>query len=301
MVWSIFVWTVLPTGASLVVMLASGKSAAMWTASKVLSTPVRMGEMHFSLASVMTAVCLLLTTLSHSGLRRCEARAAASSRPESYDQQMRDVFHQGRNLYLSMLGLTLWALAWRLRVLHEAQQLTTSRPHTGARRSWFARSVYLILGLTALVIADVPLCRINYNLQLYSFVTPKKGKLLAMSRPCEGIMHSTAGGECADFCTQVRHLSEERLAAIKWARNWHILGRIAAEIFDESRGVEQGTGRIDALFAKKTCLEVLRSVDKSNEAVNYFCLTVAVLSFMFAFAALTSVFDEHPDNHTHVD
>ena len=53
----------------------------------------------------------------------------------------------------------------------------------------------------------------------------------------------------------MRDLSEMRLDTILWVRQWHLLGRTAAEFFDNTRGVEQGRERIDELFKKKTCKE----------------------------------------------
>lgn len=300
MSWAVFVWTVLPTGGVLAAMLASGKSLAMRAASKVLSAPVRMGNLQLSIASIMTGFCMTLALLSYSALRRCEARVEQQRTPlVLQDQQMRDVFHQGRNLYLSLLGLSLWGTAWRLKALYDAKQLGPPQGHRGQPRSPITRGICLALGLLFLLLADVPLCRINYNLQLAAFVTPKKARLLATSAPpCEGVMLSAAGGKCAEFCEEAQKLSEDRLGAIMWARNWHILGRLAAEVFDLGRGMEQGSGRIEDLFAKKTCAEVLRSVDKSNQTVNLMCIFLAALSFIGAFTAFANA-GQH--NHSHED
>merc|ERR1740123_1097441 len=104
-----------------------------------------------------------------------------------YDQRTRDVFHQGRNLYLSLLGLVLWALAWRLKVLHDAQQLRAPQAHHGGPgRRW----LWMVVGFLALLAADIPLCRINYTLQLNSVVTPRKTSLLAAAAECKGVMES---------------------------------------------------------------------------------------------------------------
>jgi len=211
----------------------------------------------------------------------------------AYDQLMRDVFLHGRNLYLSLLGLSLWVVAWRLKVLFDFKQLAPP-PGTGKHtaRSACSRTAYLVLGLLALLAGDVPLCRINYNLQLAGFVTPKKVRLLASAagQQCQGTTEAAASGQCTDFCRQVRELSEERLASIVWARDWHVLGRLAARLFDEGRGVQQGPARIDGLFAKKSCVEVLRSVDKSSEVVNLVCMTFACISVLGAFTAFTHLF-----------
>merc|ERR1712217_662372 len=90
---------------------------------------------------------------------------------------------------------------------------------------------------------------------------------------------------------EVKALSQERLATIKFARNWHILGRFAAQIFDDARGVEQGEQRIEELFQKKTCAQVLKSVDKSNQFVNILCITFAGVSIVGAFVALSNAYE----------
>jgi len=297
MSWNIFVCTVLPLGAFLVTMLASGKQVPMWAASKVLSTPLTFHHLQYSLGAVMTALCLALSYLSFLSLRRCEARVSeASGEPQLQDQRWRDVFHQGRNLYLSLLGLTLWSLAWRLKVLHDSDYFHAPCREARRRSSALARGLFLALGLAALLLADIPLCRLNYTLYLETMVTPTKTKLIKVSQPCEGIMRATAGGQCAEFCQGVRQLSEERNRAILFARNWHVLGRWAAEVFDSSRGMEQGEGRIEALFDRKSCAEILRSVDKSNQMVNCLCVTLAGFSLIGAFTCFAHALHER---HAH--
>jgi len=270
----------------------------MWAAGQVLSTPVMMGRFQFSIASVMTGFCMVMTMLSYSSLQRSELRAAVSANPD-HDQLMRDVFCQGRNLYLSLLGMSLWAVAWRLKALYDTKRLTPPPQNgmVGARGgsggSGHTRWLCIVLGCLCVLVADIPVCRINYNLQLAMYVTPKKMTLMATSATrCEGITRSIAQGECAQFCTEVLGLAEERDAALRWARDWHLLGRVAAEIFDRSRGVQQGVERIDELFAKRSCLEVLRSVDKSNVLVNWVCKGLAAVSLLGAFTAFASVYVE---------
>merc|ERR1712113_171385 len=135
---------------------------------------------------------------------------------------------------------------------------------------------YTLLGILAFLAADVPLCRINYNVQLATFVSPRKARLQSSVGMCDSAYLGSAAGPCSDFCDEVKALSQERLATITFARNWHVLGRFAAQIFDDARGVEQGEQRIQELFQKKTCAQVLKSVDKSNQYVNIMCVILAV-------------------------
>lgn len=305
MSWSTFVFTVLPAGALLVALLASGQSLAMRAGSRVLSAPIRIGNFRVTVAVVMVVACGVLSCLSYSGLRRAEFKLdeasslSASQAAAITDQLTRNVFYQGRNLYISLLGLTFWLVAWRLKALHDCQQLLACQK---LRRpsSPMARGLYLALALALLLLADVPLCRINYQLQLAAFVTPRKDRLMSMSPSCENTIIANAAGPCADFCSDVRHLSEERLSTILWARQWHLLGRVASELFDGTRGVQQGRDRIDALFRKKTCAQVLRSIDKSNVFVNCFCIAASSLSILGAFAAFSHAFGD-VDRNDHRD
>merc|ERR1712226_999314 len=93
------------------------------------------------------------------------------------------------------------------------------------------------------------------------------------------------------FCAQARKLSDSRLQAILFVRKWHVLGRFAAEFFDDTRGVQQGDERINALFEAKTCEQVLQSVDKSNAFVNVGCILAAGISLMGVIIALANAFD----------
>merc|ERR1719235_327320 len=110
---------------------------------------------------------------------------------------MRDDFEQERNLWVSICSLFAWCVTWRLKNLHGARQLTPPHLH----RRWFSRGTYrltyFITGLIAFVIADIPLCRLNYNFQLMMFVTPKKDALMASMPPaCEEAYLASAEGDC---------------------------------------------------------------------------------------------------------
>eukprot|EP00440_Ansanella_granifera_P037844 gb/GFBE01041055.1/.p1 GENE.gb/GFBE01041055.1/~~gb/GFBE01041055.1/.p1 ORF type:complete len:338 (+),score=58.43 gb/GFBE01041055.1/:1-1014(+) len=300
MSWSIFSYTAIPAGVLLAALLLSGNSLAMRAASKVLATPIEVGNLQLNLAVIMTAFCGCLSVLSYAGLHRSsyladqvKASASMADRGCLQDLQMRNVFHQGRNFYLSLLGLMIWATAWRLKVLHDQNQL--SPPQASARRmpkSMASRAAWVLVGLLALLIADVPLCRLNYNLQLLTFVTPQKERLLHQKEQCSNVFMSNAGGPCIEFCDNVRKLSIARSEAVMFVRDWHPLGRLAAELFDGARSMRQGEERIDELFQKKTCVQVLLSTDKSNQLVNVICVVCAVLAITGAFAALSQgIFD----------
>lgn len=287
MVWRLFLYVLIFPGFVVLLLLASGNAAAMKLASIILSAPISLGNFRFSVAVVMTALAGIASVASKSGLDRSETSKLNAQDPtlgfrrDPY-QLERDVFHHGRNYYMCLLGLMLWATSWRLKVLYDSG--TLAPPRVAARwRSPGMRILTLLGGFVALLLSDVPLCRVNYNLQLFTFVTPHKERLLASGAACADVFESMATGPCATFCTEVRQLSQERSNTIMFARKWHILGAYAAELFDDMRGVEQGTSRVDELFQKKTCYQVLKSVDKSNQYVNVFCLSSAAVAIIVSF------------------
>lgn len=301
----VFVRTVLPLGAVFVAMLASGSTALMRVASVVLATPVRIGSLQLSIPVFMTALCSILSLCFYTSLNRQEARAAQtqSSVAEALamqDRQQMMAAFAGRNFYISLLGLTLWVVAWRLKALHDQQRLLPRAP--AARRPMPAttRLLYVVMGIVAFLMADVPICRINYNVQLYMFVTVRKASLQRHAEGCEAVYLARASETseaCSDFCDQVRMLSEERSSIIASARDWHVLGRVAARIFDGARGVEQGEVRLAKLFETKTCAQVLESVDKSNWRVNVLCLFFATVAIMGAWSAFSDAYEDHQRLH----
>eukprot|EP00928_Gymnodinium_smaydae_P035379 TRINITY_DN24904_c0_g1_i1.p1 TRINITY_DN24904_c0_g1~~TRINITY_DN24904_c0_g1_i1.p1 ORF type:complete len:360 (+),score=58.18 TRINITY_DN24904_c0_g1_i1:87-1082(+) len=282
MAWGYFVPFVLVPGALLTAMLASAQPPAMWLAHKALIAPVRLGSFRISFATVMTTFCFVLGVLSFSSLSRAEMRLSsvdAAVQPLLWEQAAKNIYVAGQNMWRYALGFVLWAVAWRLNGLYISSQLVG---HTSVRDRPRAapvkRAMFLAMGLVCLVLADIPLCRLNYNFQLSTFVTPKKDRLLANVGPCQTAMSEGAVGVCAEFCANARALAEDRLWSITWTRSWHKLGALAARIFDDTRGVEQGDGRIDELFARKTCVEVVKSCDKSNAMVNTFCVLAATVA-----------------------
>merc|ERR1712187_489469 len=71
------------------------------------------------------------------------------------------------------------------------------------------------------------------------------------------------------------------------ARNWHIMGNIAARFFDDVRHVDQDK-RVNDLFKDRTCARVLKSVDKSNDFINILCIAFAALAISLGMAALSN-------------
>eukprot|EP00403_Amphidinium_massartii_P019995 CAMPEP_0178411028 /NCGR_PEP_ID=MMETSP0689_2-20121128/21285_1 /TAXON_ID=160604 /ORGANISM="Amphidinium massartii, Strain CS-259" /LENGTH=238 /DNA_ID=CAMNT_0020032225 /DNA_START=351 /DNA_END=1067 /DNA_ORIENTATION=+ len=210
----------------------------------------------------------------------------------TYDQHQRNLFYKERNLWLTILGLSLWLIAWRLTVMKRNGMLLASSELKQQRPpSFFRRFMWIVIALFCMGMADLPLCRLNYHYQLHAHVTPQKEELLGTVQGCERAKLQDATGECKDFCESTRQLSQERLNIIMWARDWHVLGKYAAEVFDNVRGMKQGEDRINKLFAERSCLEVLKKVDKSNAYVNGICFVVAGVMVLGVLMALGRVFD----------
>jgi len=301
----LFVYTLLPLGFFLVAMLLSGSDMLMSGASKLLGVPIGVNAFRISLAVVSTALSSIMTVLFYAQLSRYESRLSdeitvfAEASGMRGRQQLKAGFAQ-RNFYICVLGFLLWGMAWRLKALYDSRKLVVAR--AARPRASGTRFIYLIVSLVAFIVADIPLCRLNYNLNLSTFVTPRKHALMnSFAVPCANVYKARATGECAKFCDDVAALSEERRQTILWARRWHPLGGIAAQIFDAGRGVEQDEGRIGQLFQKRPCDQVLRSVDKSNVLVNILCMVAAVIGVMGGFSALATVFDVGVPDNAHED
>ncbi|CAJ1331503.1 unnamed protein product, partial [Effrenium voratum] len=164
-----------------------------------------------------------------------------------------------------------------------------------------SRLLWIAVGCAALLVADVPLCRLNYQMQLSYYVTPIKDELAPQAAACSGVFESNAQDQCVSFCQQVRKASEERQDCVMFARKWHILGKWAAEIFDFGRGVEQGPAHVNELFSRKSCEGVLQSVDKSNPTVNTFCALAAGVAMLAAFAAFAQVMGDLAETNLRKD
>lgn len=292
-IWGIFAYTAIPAGVLLTLLLLSEFTMLMKVASGVMNSPVHIGSLRLNIAVFMTALCLCLTVLSYSGFRREQMRdSLASGQPGFFrDSEKPKLFYVERNFWISLLGLTLWSTAWRL------EGIFRRRPQRPAMALNLKASklLWILVGMLALLLSDLPLCRLNYQLQLSYYVTPEKESLMSSAPQCTGVYESNAGS-CSNFCSQVRKVSQERQNCVMFARKWHILGRWAAEIFDMSRDAKQGPEHINELFQKKTCEGVLQSVDKSNVGVNTFCSITAGIAMLAAFAAFAQVTDTNEQN-----
>lgn len=295
--WGIIAYTVVPLGILLMLMLLSDTSIFMYLAQKILSAPVSIGSLRLNVAVIASSFCACLTLLSYAAVQRSMSKY--HSQPQAQMIPLKDydkmkLFYDERNFWISLLGLLTWLSSWRLEVLYRKRFEVAETMAVSRRKGLLSRLSWAAVGCGVLLLADLPLCRANYKMQLSLHVTPGKEELLPVASGCEGIfLHdSEKVSGCSDFCRKVRILSEERQSCVLFARQWHLLGRWAAQLFDQSREVSQDQSHIDKLFVKKSCVEVLRSVDKSNEAVDFLCSVCAVLALLLAFAAFAQGLQE---------
>jgi hypothetical protein len=147
--------------------------------------------------------------------------------------------------------------------------------------SWMPNAKWIIIFLIACLIADIPLARLDYKMQLESRITTHKKELLRsyLEKPCNlaHLNDGKSGVDCETFCNTTYKLSLERVNVVLTVRSRHHAGAYAADFFDRFRGVEQEKKKTDDLFLERTCHKVLESVDKSNELVNYACYITSLL------------------------
>jgi len=284
----LFVWAVLPVGALFMIMMLSNHGLLVSLACQALGSPINTPWFRVSIVLVMVAICICGTTMAHSSMRRCEALLSESELhlAASRDVLVRDAFSAGQNFYMCLLGLTFWCVSWRLKALYDREHLKVPP----ARRHTRPRIMYLVLGIFVLVMADLPMCRLNYFLTMWQFVTPQKDDLLQTVGDCRHIHRAKAEGRCLVYCEEIAKVAEDRLWAVHWARKFHIFGRLASQMYDKNRGVTQEKARINRLFEQKTCFEVLKAVDKSNTLVNWTCVGACVLSLYSGLHLLTLAF-----------
>lgn len=153
MAWALFAYLVIPTGALLTMMLVSGFKLPVDLASFFLNSPIRVQKVQLSLALFMTGFCSILGLLSYSSWQRAEhmleqGRKQFAAQLGLEDQLMRNVFMQGRNFWMSMVGLVLWGVAWRLKALFDSRTFVVS---TAERKSVSVKSRIFLRGARPLL------------------------------------------------------------------------------------------------------------------------------------------------------
>lgn len=291
MYWSLIAYGAIPFGAFLTMLLISGWKLLIDLASMICSTPVKIQKVAVSLDLLMTGLFAIMALLQHSNFQRAETKLReGQSTLQNMDELQRNVAFAERNWWICMLALTVWGVAWRMKNLYSSGivAVQTRQVRHGSLKG---RLMWTGALLVCVLAADLPVCRLNYHMQIAAHITPTKTSLRTFGEKnsCNGVMLAGAQGNCAEFCRKARSLSDDRLWAVEWARRWHMLGNVAAKTFDGLRNVEQGQQRIEQLFQDKSCDRVLESVDKSNHMVNMACAAGAAVAVVGVLVSLQNI------------
>jgi len=278
-------------GLGLCALLLSCHREPMRLAQYVMVAPISFRSVTVSLTTVIVAVFSLMSYAYYQQFRQWSVTQTEGIRSGHYHLETeRNLYKAERNLFLSLLCLVVWSIAWRLKSISQGA-VATLRHHDSILGSFgfsLGRVSWGALLVVSLVAADVPMCRVNYSLQLAA-VTQEKQAIAHLASKCEGVFLRDSDDKCKDFCESVEIVSRMRTEAVKGARKYHIMGRKAAEIFDFLRLEKPGEEREQKLFEKKSCADVLKSVDKSNVKVNTICWIAAVVVSMVSVISVTQI------------
>merc|ERR1712166_1148503 len=185
-----------------------------------------------SIPTFIISLCLIVSMYFYSDSQKYEKRVLGigqDPRRDTYlmNQFLVRAFEASRDTWMALLGALLWAVVARFKALKDSGSLI--QPMGGVRpKSTAQRIMWLSLALLCLVIADIPFCRVNYQMTLNANITPAKERLLS-GQPgthCANEMIASATGICIEFCKEAKDLAVQRYEATMWARDWHILGRV---------------------------------------------------------------------------
>jgi len=297
---SVFPYVVLLPGLFVLCCLASNLHLPVKIGAWLVGKKIRTKWCDISIPTFIISLCLIVAMYFYSDSQKYEQRVLGigqDPRRDTYlmNQFLVRAFEASRDTWMALLGALLWAVVARFKALKDSGSLI--QPMGGVRpKSTAQRIMWLSMALLCLVIADIPFCRVNYQMTLNANITPAKDRLLG-GQPgthCANEMIASATGICIEFCKEAKDLAVQRYEATMWARDWHILGRVAAELFDGGRGVEQGMERLEALFETRSCARVLQSVDKSNPLVNGICYFACMFSVVFFVSSITIAFGSPP-------
>jgi hypothetical protein len=179
-------------------------------------------------------------------------------------------------------------------VIEDIGSIDVSSLEYRPRHTFHARKVLWMLilissSLVSLVLFDVSIARIRYHYNLTTILSPVKRDILEDIYEYHGLIPEELKGcrafnratssyveDCAlSACEQnAMLLSNRRQGILHSIRDSHPSARLAAELFDGARGMEQSV-KIETLFKRKSCEGVIASSDKTNIYVD--CLAFATL------------------------
>jgi hypothetical protein len=292
--WTLYVYGCITPGFILLALFCINIPALSQFASMCAGPQIDMPFAKVQLSTFMCAGSLLFAFTSLLSFWRHEDRylaisSQADQRLDATSFYLKMYFYDSRQVLMFSTGALLWGMIGRFKVFVETRQLRAPPANTGRARPMLHRVLFGLLAVTCIILGDIPLCRVDYNSRVSSVISMQKHQ--ALQHPaaplCANAMLDSAVDSCADFCNQVQQISLNRQEITMAVRDFHIPGRIAAEIFDFLRLEDQDT-KSGNLFAQRTCSRVLQSIDKTNKMVNYFCIFMSIAAIV-AFLAYTAV------------
>jgi hypothetical protein len=287
MFFQIVGWCGVPSGMALLYMLMSGRPPLQKFASHLLhySFTLQYGKFRLALtlADWVTMVVSLLTLMNFYyvafEVEKSADQIVLGVSAAAYAETAKNLedYQNMSNFMICLMASVIW-----LTCSHMDKQIRKGTIVTVPQglKSWMPSGKWILIFLIACLLADIPLARLDYKMQLESRITAPKTQLQKrfQDKPCNmATLNDGKFPECEAFCNATYKLSLERVNVVLLTRSRHFLGAYAADIFDRFRGVEQEKAKTDELFTQRTCTGVLASVDKSNELVNYVCYITSLL------------------------
>lgn len=141
--------------------------------------------------------------------------------------------------------------------------------------------------------------RLCYRQGLVTTITPLKETALRelpkdVRDECMKAMgaQSNTLSMCSKFCSTARDLSGMRRRELVRVRKEFPVSAWLAATFDRARSVKQDS-RVEDLFMKKTCGQLVDGVDRTNMLVDYFCACLMVIAFLLAYKFMPLAEDLH--------
>ncbi|EEQ99592.1 hypothetical protein Pmar_PMAR028748 [Perkinsus marinus ATCC 50983] len=187
---------------------------------------------------------------------------------------------------------------------HVAESATRAVPMGGVKSrgvqvearpfGWVSLLWYLLVLLVSVVAMDVAASRFHYHYLIHYEIEPLKSKALEAMKDVNGTVkgnnlsctvfdpfaNRTVNDCSRSVCIfEAFRLAEKRQDVLQTVRQFHLAGRIGAEIFDWKRGVDQ-TAKPGNLFRTKSCEKIIDSVDHSNHEANVVAVVSGVISLL---------------------
>jgi len=174
--------------------------------------------------------------------------------------------------------------------------------HSGLEGSWTTGrmkffSWKVILAVAIYACASIILTRFRYRKGLADEILQFKEGILQNQTMAalDTCFVTNSSDECDSICLAAEQASQVRFQFMQNMRQEYKFAGVAAELFDVARD-SPAESRLETLKAKKSCLQILQSVDHSNTTVDKICAVLLLIGYTMAVStigmkACTKVFD----------